>query len=93
MFVPFLSQLMQLLMERGADIQYAVPQLDSRINIECENCHRQITAEFNSLHSYQVCWPIHDGDDGNEDACLAWMKLLDANGRHSIRYCIWPLDA
>ena len=58
--LPLLPQLMQLLMERGADIQYAVPQLDSRINIECENCHRQITAEFNSLHSYQVRWPNND---------------------------------
>jgi len=45
---------MQLLVERGADTQYAVPHLDARLNIECESCSRQFTAEFNSLHSYQV---------------------------------------
>jgi hypothetical protein len=75
-----LSQLMQLLMERGADIQYAVPQLDSRINIECENCHRQITAEFNSLHSYQVRWPRNDDLGGDEHVFLAFLTVNATDG-------------
>ena len=44
---------MQLLRERGADSQYTVPRLEAPITIECENCSKVSSHDFNSLHTYQ----------------------------------------
>ena len=99
-FTPFMhaaskghTKLMQLLRERGADSQYMVPRLEAQITIECDNCKKASSHEFNSLHTYQCPACKHKSFEFSEaHACVGMSAIHAAAAKGQTKAVQWLLQ-
>jgi hypothetical protein len=83
----------QLLRERGADSQYTVPRLEAPITIECDNCGKVSSHDFNSLHTYQCPACKHKAFEFSEaHACVGMSAIHAAAAKGQTKAVQWLLQ-
>jgi len=87
------TKLMQLLRERGADIKYTVPKLESKIVVQCESCDKSSSHDFNTSHTYSCPFCNHRIFEFSEaHACVGMSAIHAAAAKGQSKAVQWLLQ-